>query len=148
MNILITGGSGYVGNHLNTFYKNKANVTCLSRGVLDISDTYSVNKWFEGKYFDVVLHAAISGGNRVDADTIKEYKNNIKMIDNLYEHKNKFGKLISFGSGAERTGTWYGRSKEYIHRLILNTNNWYNLRIYGIFDKDENDYRFIKANIL
>jgi GDP-L-fucose synthase len=72
------------------------------------------------------------------------------MIFNLQQNKNSFKKLISFGSGAEifQPNTAYGLSKRSISEIIENINNWYNLRIFGVFDENEIDTRFIKGNII
>ena len=150
MKILITGANGYIGRSLLSFYKNRVDLVYLSRDILDLSNKHNTTKWFEDKEFDIVLHTAISGGNRIKVDTEVEYTNNVKMIDNLYQHKDKFSKLISFGSGAEYTDkeSYYGKSKIYISDVINSIPGWCNLRIYGLFDHNEKNQRFIKSNIL
>ena len=58
-------------------------------------------------------------------------------------------KLISFGSGAEigYPSDPYGLSKNIINRIIKEESNFFNIRIYGVFDENELDTRFIKNNI-
>jgi GDP-L-fucose synthase len=41
----------------------------------------------------------------------------------------------------------YGYSKKVIARSILNQDNFYNIKIFGVFDENELDTRFIKANL-
>lgn len=43
--------------------------------------------------------------------------------------------------------TFYSQSKREIAESIRNTDNFYNIRIFGVFDENEIDTRFIKANI-
>jgi hypothetical protein len=72
------------------------------------------------------------------------------MYYNLLNCKDKFKKLIHFGSGAETNTPElpYGLSKRVITKSILETENFYNIRVYGVFDENELNTRFIKANIL
>jgi GDP-L-fucose synthase len=80
-------------------------------------------------------------------ETVSFY--NLIMFYNLIRKIEQFNKLISFGSGAEyRTEyTPYGFSKKIINKLIHKYDSFYNLRIYAVFDENELDTRFIKANI-
>ena len=41
----------------------------------------------------------------------------------------------------------YGLSKNVINRIIEHETNFYNIRVYGVFDENELDTRFIKSNI-
>ena len=72
------------------------------------------------------------------------------MFDNLLINKDKFKKLISFGSGAEIhiPETPYGKSKIIINNIIQKESNFYNIRIFAVFDENELDTRFIKSNLL
>jgi nucleoside-diphosphate-sugar epimerase len=72
------------------------------------------------------------------------------MFNNLIVNKHCFSKLISFGSGAEifHGDTPYANSKREIAKHILHYPNFYNLRIFGVFDYNELDSRFIKSNII
>jgi GDP-L-fucose synthase len=71
------------------------------------------------------------------------------MYYNLLANKDHFKKFIHFGSGAETymPKEPYGYSKKVIAKSILNQPNFYNLKIFGVFDENELDTRFIKANI-
>jgi len=71
------------------------------------------------------------------------------MFYNLLNNKHCFGKLLNFGSGAELNMPTdpYGLSKNVISKIIDNEDNFYNIRIYGVFDENELDTRFIKNNI-
>jgi nucleoside-diphosphate-sugar epimerase len=71
------------------------------------------------------------------------------MFYNLISKKDHFNKLINIGSGAEKylLETPYGYSKNIINKLVHKYDNFYTLRIYGVFSEDELDTRFIKSNI-
>lgn len=147
--ILITGGCGYIAKsltkQLNKFY----DITTISRNNFDLTSFESMNKFFQNKHFDVVIHCAVTGGSRLKSDSYKDMDVNLIMYYNLLQHKNHYDKLIHFGSGAEiySPESPYGLSKRVINRSIQNVDNFYNLRIFGVFDENELDTRFIKANI-
>ena len=150
MKILITGSDGYIAKSIyNAFYK-FYNITSITAKDFDLQDTEVVNNWFKDKAFDIVIHTAIKGGSRLKTEDQSISDSNLKMFNNLLINKDKFKKLISFGSGAEiyAPETPYGKSKRIINDTIQKESNFYNIRIFAVFDEDELDTRFIKHNIL
>ena len=150
MKVLITSRSGYISKVLVRSLSTEHNITVIGRADLDLTDSFEVDKWFENKLFDVVIHTAINGGSRLVKEDDKVLSDNLKMYFNLLKHKAKYNKFISFGSIAENSlhSSLYGLSKNIISRYIGDEPNFYNLKICGVFDSNENDTRFIKSNIL
>lgn len=149
MNILITGSSGYIAKSIYNSFKHSCNITTINRDSFDLCDKVATTSFLQDKFYDVVIHTATVGGSRLCTESSVILENNLKMFFNLYDNRGKFNKFISFGSGAEINGkdTPYGMSKRIINQFIQNTNNFFNLRIYGVFDENEIDTRFIKSNI-
>ena len=149
MKILITGGNGYIAKSIFKALKNKYDIISITRQDFNLTDSFETLKYFSNKYIDVVIHCAVSGGSRLKLDTWEDMDNNLKMYYNLLNCKNKFGKLIHFGSGVETNApeSPYGLSKKVIANSILEQNNFYNIKIFGVFDENELDTRFIKGNI-
>jgi nucleoside-diphosphate-sugar epimerase len=149
MKILVTGANGYIGKAIYNALKNKHQIFCASRQTFDTTSFTSMNDFLKTKYFDVVIHCAVSGGSRLTTETYKDMDDNLASYYNLLQHKSNYNKLIHFGSGAEMNipETPYGLSKRVIARSISNTENHYNIRIYAVFDENELETRFIKANI-
>lgn len=149
MKILVTSKTGYLSQALINFFSRDHEVTCIGRGDLMLTDRASVAEWFHDKYFDVVLHAAISGGNRLVEEVDSVLSDNLKMFFNLLKQKDKYDKFINFGSMAEYDlyNTNYGLSKNIIAKYIKNEPKFYNLRICGLFDHNDLDTRLIKCNI-
>lgn len=149
MKILITGGNGYIARSIKNSLWEKYHIMAPGREELDLLDSKSVDTFFEGKYFDVVIHTATVGGSRLkeEDETVSFY--NLIMFYNLIRKREQFTKLLSFGSGAEYRAEYspYGFSKKIINKLIHKYDNFYNLRIYAVFDEREKDTRFIKSNI-
>ena len=150
MNILITGRNGYLSKTLSESLSNDYNITCIGRKDLNIADKNSVDVWFKDKYFDIVLHTAILGGNRLEPETDQILSDNLKMFFNLLKQKSKYNKFISFGSIAEHDlhNNLYALSKNIIGKYIEDEPNFYNLRICGLFDFNDINTRFIKNNII
>jgi GDP-L-fucose synthase len=149
MKILITGGNGYIAKSLYNSLKNTYEITTLTRNNFNLNHFKVLDSYLKDKYFDVVIHCAVSGGSRLKEDTIGDMDNNLQMYYNLLNCKDRFGKLIHFGSGAEITQpeTPYGLSKRVINKSISEQENFYNIRIFAVFDENELDTRFIKGNI-
>lgn len=150
MKILITGGNGYIGSSLyeklSLFYE----VYRITRVDLDLSNLQAVDSYFFTHKFDVVIHSASSGGSRLSKDSSDVLDNNILMYYNLLRNKNSFKKLINLGSGADINAfdSPYGLSKYVIKKSVEGVENFYNLRIFGIFDENELNTRFIKSSII
>lgn len=150
LKLLITGGNGYIATSLYNKLKDKYEITTITRKDFDLTSYYDARKWFNEKYFDVVIHTAIVGGSRLKIEDQTILDQNLMMYENLLSNKQHFNKFISFGSGAEifQPNTPYGISKKTISNSIQNIKNFYNLRIFAVFDENELNTRFIKANIL
>ena len=147
MKILITGGQGYIAKNITNSLWENYHILSPGKKELDLTSIKSVDNFFKDKQFDVVIHTAIKGGNRLNEDDQMVLIDNIIMMSNLHLHKDKFKKLINLGSGAENLQTNYGKSKRWCNDLVNKIDNWYTLRIYGVFDENELDTRFIKSNI-
>jgi GDP-L-fucose synthase len=149
MNVLISGGNGYIAKSIHQHLSSIHTVTSITRNDFDLTDCKKTREWFDGKTFDVVIHTAISGGSRLQLDDSSVFDKNMAMFNNLVVNQKSFSKLISFGSGAEifHGDTPYANSKREIAKQILQYPNFYNLRIFGVFDYNELGSRFIKSNI-
>jgi nucleoside-diphosphate-sugar epimerase len=149
MKILITGGNGYIAKSLYNGLKDKYNITLITREDFDLIDSIATYNWFKDKKFDIIIHTAVVGGSRLKPENTSVIDQNLQMYYNLLECKDKFTKFLHFGSGAEihAQDTPYGLSKHVIRQSILDKDNFYNLRIFAVFDENELDTRFIKSNI-
>jgi nucleoside-diphosphate-sugar epimerase len=147
--ILITGGSGYIAKSITTSLCNEYDITSISRSDFDLTNREDTNNYFKDKYFDYIIHTAIKGGSRLIEDSLDITHTNLSMFYNLLNNKNHFKGLINLGSGAELglPTSPYGLSKNIIYKLTLQYPYFHNIRIFGIFDENELDTRFIKSNI-
>ena len=164
MKILITGGNGFIGRNLIKTLNKEYEIFAPSSSELDLTSTKSVEKYFQNKYFDVVIHCAIKGGRRNIQDSAFTLQQNLQMFFNLMRCKRQFDRFINFASGADFDKsknvnqnnhfllesfpiTPYGMSKNIISRILKDANRCYNFRVYGLFGIDENEDRFIVTNV-
>jgi nucleoside-diphosphate-sugar epimerase len=150
MNVLITGGNGYIAKGLNNALKGEHQVTAITRKDFDLTEREATNLFFKDKFFDVVIHCAVTGGHRLKKDDWSVMDTNLSMYYNLLGNRERYKKFIHFGSGAElfMSEEPYGLSKNVISKSISDKENFYNIRIFGLFDENELETRFIKSNII
>lgn len=167
MNILITGSHGFIGSSLNNYLTNNKSYSTylLNRQTCNLLDYDCVALFFKDKpYFDVIIHTAIEGGKRTHEDNTSIVYNNIAILYNLMSQKNKFNKILTFGSGAELDRRYdineltdaktrypidpYGLSKNIIYKLSFLEEQLYSCRIFNCFGSLENNERFIKKNLI
>lgn len=163
MNVLITGSNGFIARNLAKNF-NEYNLTLTNRSNLNLLDEKEVKAFFKDKYFDVVIHTATTGGSRLKDDDSNVFYQNCLMHQNILDNCLSFDKYISFGSGAELDRRYnidsstdikcaypidpYGMSKNFIAKSGLLLKNFYNTRLFNVFNSDELHSRMIKANII
>lgn len=163
MNIAITGANGFIGRNCVEQLKNHTLIP-ISRKTINLHDALEVKSFINDLNIDAIVHCAIEGGLRTKSDPIDIVYNNIKIATNLLNAK-QYKLFINLASGAEydRAGSicnieeeklltcspvdYYGFSKNVISRLVLAHKHGLNLRIFGCFNKDELDSRFLVKNI-
>jgi len=152
MKILLTGSTGFIGRNL---LEGLTNHTILSptRKQLDLLDETAVELYLLSNMPEVIIHCA-----GVDHPACLE--ENLRMFLNLYKYREN-RKMIYFGSGAEYDRDhWlpkmkesyfgdftpkdqYGFSKYLMNMLTQISQGIYNLRLFGVFGKYEDKYRFL-----
>lgn len=164
MNVLITGANGFVGLNIINILSNKF---CFFRGTRQTIDLYSISsieKYLNENKIDSIIHCAIEGGNRTSIDSASVFYNNLLMYENLIHFRYRLKHFINIASGAEFDRRndinkynetqlfnnvptdFYGLSKNIIAKSVLQ-NNGTNLRLFGCFNYNELQSRFMKGNI-
>ena len=87
MNVLITGGNGFIARNIYKTIKDEHKTILTNRKTLDVLDRNCVNKFFNDNRIDTVIHTAVSGGSRTKEDDISTLINNLVMFDNLFQNK-------------------------------------------------------------
>ena len=161
-NILITGGRGFIGSYLANHYRDQYTVLAPQRSRLDFTNSASVDSFFNTNQVDVVIHTALAGRNNINGVDHVQAQQNMEMFLNVWRNRHKYTKLINMGTGNEFDATTdilrapedtlfdrvpmssYGYSKNLIARICRETENFTNLRIFGMFHHTEKPERFFK----
>jgi GDP-L-fucose synthase len=165
--LLITGGTGFIGGYLTSFFREQGYfVEAPKRQKLDLTDPQAVKSFVERHQIDLILHSACEG---VTAQTSLPdatiFTRNQRMFSSLNEALPPHGRLIHLGSGAEydkrfpivqvdestaETATpqdVYGRSKQWISQQIETLPHALHLRLFGVYGVGEGSHRFITQAI-
>lgn len=164
-NILVTGSKGFLGSHIVKNFQKKYTIFNPNKNELDLRNLNLTTDFFNKHSIDTVIHCALSGREELNSTDPTYFVDGILMFRNIWLNKHKFGKLINLGTMYEFNQfenidnveesdftnflpiTSYGLSKNLIARIILETENFYNLRLFGVFHESENNKRFFKKII-
>jgi UDP-glucose 4-epimerase len=167
MNVLLTGGSGFIGkNIIESYLSKKYNIIAPRHSELNLLNEDDVQSFFLNNSIDVVIHSAAKPGHRNSKDTFHILDFNSRMFFNLVRNSQYFKKLINLGSGAVYDMRFYkpkmkedyfdthvpidehGYCKYICSKYIEKVDNIIDLRIFGIFGKYEDfAIRFISNMI-
>lgn len=163
MKILVTGGNGFVGKHIVNYLTTQGyQVLAPSSQELDLRDILQVQNWFDRNTVDAVVHCALSGREVLSSTDPQYLTDGLLMFRNLWRCRSEFNKLINLGTAYELDLTKnnslvnedeflnhlpltsYGYSKNIIARIIRETENFFNLRLFGVFHETESHSRFFQ----
>jgi UDP-glucose 4-epimerase len=162
MNILITGGSGFLATHLKKSLGQKHTVFAPGKEDLDCLNSNAVDTFFENHNVDLVIHTALSGRENLFDHDLRWLHEGLDMWSNIYSNRHRYKTLIQYGSAYELDLstdnqqitlvdvltsfplTPYGTVKNQIARMCDRTENFYTLRLFGHFHYTEAYQRFFK----
>jgi len=148
-NILLTGGSGFIGKNIFEFFCKDYKIFKPSHTEIDLSDKDQLRKFIQKNGIRVVIHTAVEPG-------LSSFDSTLKMYLSIYESLDLLDKFINFGSGAEygknrdlikisedNLGVsipedQYGLSKLICSKLSFNNEKIVTLLPFGVFGKYEN----------
>lgn len=163
MNILVTGGSGFLGKNIIKAFEKKYNMFLPTHNELDLLDEIKILDYVLLNDIDIIIHSAILYEHKSD-DRTNLVEINLRMFFNIERCKNHVRKIIYFGSGAEYSNLHYkplmketyfgehipcdkyGFAKFCMSKSLENT-NIYNLRLFAVFGNHEDARRFISQCI-
>ena len=161
--ILLTGGTGFVGKNILPLLREKYEVDAPTRQELDLKDSQAVAEYVKNGNYDVVIQSANPNPVKNAACDKSEtmFEDSMRIFMNFYNIRQYCGKLIYFGSGAEYDKSReicsiteermnesipkdiYGLSKMYMNELARNSENVYNVRIFGCYGPYDHESKFL-----
>jgi len=167
MRIMITGANGFIGSYLSSHFREIGHLIFqCGRDKLDMLDADAVRQFFNGTYFDLVIHCALVGRENIlelkQSMNDAVVKDNLRIWDNLVRNRHRFKRLINFGTGHEfdiDTSIDYAEEKDifnaepkysygYVKNMIATDipqyEEFYNLRLFGVFHYSESPKRFFR----
>lgn len=165
--LLITGSTGFIGRNLKENLIENYDILAPGRKELNLLDSKSAEEYLIQQKIDIVIHAANTNNTRnIDTTAYDSLDGNLRMFFNLERCKAYYGKMYYFGSGAEYDmrhyvpdmqedyfDTYipkdsYGFSKYIMSKSCAQTENIYDLRLFGVYGKyEEWERRFISNAI-
>lgn len=165
--IFITGAGGFIGRNLKEKFEKKYNLLTPGHKELDLLNEKAVDNFFKRNKIDVVINCAVIGGSRKEEHVESALLGNLRIFFNLLKNKQKYKKMIHFGSGAEFDKSKpiirvketdlgiripkdeYGFFKYVCSKYIEKEKDIVCIRIFGLFGKYEDyRYRFISNAII
>lgn len=159
MNILLTGGSGFIGKNLLENLNKDYTIFSPSHSDLDLCNWQNLETYINLNKIDIVIHTAVGRGDTVLSDTLR-------MFFAILRNADKVKKIIHFGSGAEYAKTRdlikvkeeyfgkniplddYGFAKYICSQTARNYKNVITLRLFGIYGKYENYLMKFISNVV
>lgn len=157
-NIMITGGSGFIGRNLTEQLAGSYQVFSPRHAELDLLNWRDVAAYIRKNKIQAIVHGAVHS----PVNDMRAYFNDMQMFINLEKISGDVEKILYFGSGAEYDkrrdirmikevqigeeipNSQYGFAKYTMNELAKNSHNIYNLRLFGVFGKYESwESRFI-----
>lgn len=160
MNVLLTGGSGFVGRNLAEALRDRCTLFAPTHTELELLDAAAVEAFVAARRIDVIVHTAVRGGERVLEETLRMQLNLLQLADRV-------NRILYFGSGAEYAKTRdlvkvkeeeagahvpadpYGLAKLICNDMARSRKRVLNLRLFGIYGPHEGYlYKFISNAIV
>ena len=162
MKVLITGAGGFLGRNLSENLCSQYEILAPTRAELDLLDEEAVREYLRRHSFDAIVHSATVRANRRIGAPPNIMQQNCRMYFNLARNPESFGKLLFLSSGAiyDRRGPVarisetcfdnrvptdpYGFSKYICAHHVRQSENCYELRLFGVFGPYEDwEVRFL-----
>lgn len=153
--LLVTGGTGFLGSRIISFYKDRYEICAPGHTEMDITDEAAVRSFMNAWSPDIVIHcAAISDVGACEKNPEGSYQINVTGAEKLARISKEIGvkcvlcssDQVYFGSAVREPhkeeeqlnpANHYGRQKLYAEQSCLKNNpDCVNLRLSWMYDKD------------
>lgn len=160
---LLTGQSGFVGKNIRPVLEQHFEVLAPMRAELDLRDTKSTEEFLRREKIDIVFHCANPNPvkNQLSDHSETMLADSLRIFFNLHRNRDKYGKMIYLGSGAEYDKSLeisnvreemcfrsppkdiYGLAKYTMNLLASQSQNIYNLCLFACYGPWDHSSKFI-----
>lgn len=160
--VLLTGGSGFIGRNIKGYLNSVCNLFAPTRGELNLVSETAVRDYLCKNKIEIVIHAANPNPIKNLLDNAeKMFEDSIRVFMNLYNAKDCYERMYTLGSGAEYDKSQditlikeeefgraipkdsYGLAKFTINKIIEQSTNQCNLRIFACYGPTDHESKFI-----
>lgn len=163
-NILITGGTGFIGRNITPIINKNYFVFTPTRKELNLRNAENVKDYVISNKIDAIIHCANPNPvkNPIHDNASQMYEDSIRIFLNIYRIREFCEKIIYFGSGAEFNKQYdmkqikesdlpfrtmpedvYGCTKYIMNELASKTENIYNFRLFACYGPYDHESKFI-----
>ena len=162
MNVMLTGGSGFIGRNILPILRERFHVIAPDRNALPLKDAQEVRAYLRNHQFDAVVHCANPNSVKNPLDQCEHaVEDSLRLFLNLYSARDCYGKLLYIGSGAEYDKSkdisfareedfgrsvpkdGYGLAKYTMNELAQHAGNVYDLCVFACYGPGDHASKFI-----
>ena len=161
-NVLLTGGTGFIGRNIKEYLKNKCNLYIPTREELNLFSEEDVKNYIKNNKIDIVIHSANPNPVKNCHDKVETmFEDSLRIFMTLYNAKDYYEYMYTIGSGAEYDKSRdivlakesevfdnipndsYGFAKYIMNKMVYSSNKHCNLRIFACFGPTDHESKFI-----
>lgn len=161
-NVLLTGGTGFIGRNVKTYLEKICHLFAPNRMELNLLDEQQVESYIRDNKIDIVIHSANPNPVKNQLDKQENFfEDSIRVFMNLYHAEKYYERMYTLGSGAEydksrdielvkeeeegRSVPYdsYGLAKYCINHIIEKSEKQCNLRIFACYGPTDHYTKFI-----
>ena len=161
-NVLLTGGSGFIGRNVKPILEKKFNLFAPNREELNLKDEIKVRNFIRENNINVIIHSANPNPVKNSLDEAHLFfEDSMRCFMNLYAARDLYDKMFFLGSGAEYNKKQdiisilegdcfrsipedsYGFAKYIMNTICHSDSKVINLRIFACYGPTDHESKFI-----
>lgn len=161
-NVLLTGGTGFIGRNIKPILEKKFNLFAPNRKELNLKSEKDVREYIKRNKIHVIIHSANPNPVKNELDTANSFfEDSLRCFMNLYAARDLYEKMFFLGSGAEFNKKMdissiaeedcfrsipedsYGFAKYIMNTITHYDNKLVNLRIFACYGPTDHESKFI-----
>lgn len=161
-NVLLTGGTGFIGRNIKPILEKQFNLFAPNRKELNLKDEREVRDYIKNNKIEVIIHSANPNPVKNSLDEEQNFfEDSMRCFMNLYAARDLYEKMFYLGSGAEFNkkhdivsvseaecfrsvpNDSYGFAKYIMNTICHKDSKIVNLRIFACYGPTDHESKFI-----